>query len=156
MSIEEYNEELTKIKRFHSYLTEILDTGYMNDIEDMKKLTKLLDNISLESTTADFIDDNYDNNYDMDSEYDCMPFISNNKYKFSSESSSDVSSSDTEDEEDDKIKFNDKEQQKVNRFIASSNNDDIFQRCNNISVYKAKGFDYINIMKKFIKQSFIY
>jgi hypothetical protein len=158
MSIEEYNEELTKIKQFHTYLTSILDTGYMNEIEDLKSLTKQLDNINIISTNNQ---ENYNNQEDYDSDYDCIPFIRGNKYNTSSVSSSNnVSSSEasteTEDESHDEETNIDKEQEKVNRFINAGLNNDIFQLCGNISLYKANGFDYIDNMKKFIKESFIY
>jgi hypothetical protein len=156
MSIEEYNEELNKIKQFQLYLTKILDTGYMNEIEDLKSLTKQLDNINIETTTTDFIDDN-----EIDSDYDCIPFIPSNKDNLYSSSS--PSSSDSEDEEY-KLYSNlvspnlniDKEQEKINRFMTTCINNDIFQRCGNISLYRANGFEYIDKMKKFIKNSFIY
>ena len=154
MSIEEYNEELTKIKQFHAYLNSILDTGYMNEIEDLKSLTKQLDNINLVSTNsninADFIDENTDLNNE-ESDYDCIPFLNNND--LSSES---PSSSDTEDESNNYKPVNiNKEQDKINRFMTYDVND-IYQQCCNISLYKANGFDYIDNMKKFIKNSFIY
>ncbi len=173
MSIEEYNNELTRIKQFNTYLTNILEKGYMNELDDLKLLTKQIDNINLIDKTADFIDENIDNDYQdndyHDSDYDCIPFIPSSKYNFSSSSSSpssssSSSSSDTEDEEyrlvsklDSKRGSNiDKEKEKVNRFMITCTSNDIFQRCGNISLYKANGFDYIDEMKKFVKESFIY
>ncbi len=156
MSIEEYNEELTKIKHFHAYLTTILETGYMNEIEDLKSLTNQLDNINFVSSNnlnADFIDENMELNQN-DSDYDCIPFLHNNNLSSNSSSES-PSSSDTEDEifHNYKSPNIDKELEKINRFI---NTNDIYQQCGNISLYKANGFDYINNMKKFILDSFIY
>ncbi len=161
MSIEEYNEELTKIKKFHVYLTSILDSGYMNEIEDLKSLTNQINNINIStnnSMTADYNDNqDYDDN-NIDSDYDCIPFLPNKKNNLSSSntSSDDTSSSDTDDESAYKLQSNsNKEQEKINRFI-NSNINDIYQQCGNISLYKANGFDYIDDMKKFIKNSFIY
>ncbi len=157
MSIEEYNDELTKIKQFHTYLSKILDSGYMNELDDLKMLNNQLDNINIKSSTsADYIDENiteYDNNQ-LDSDYDCIPFIPSRNYTYSSDSISSSSSS-TEDEDIDYNSYNtiNKEQEKVNKFI---NNNDIYQRCGNISLYRANGFDYIDTMKKFIKKTFIY
>lgn len=158
MSIEEYNEELTKIKQFHAYLTSILDSGYMNEIEDLKSLTKQINNINISTNN---LTSNYNHDYDdnnIDSDYDCIPFLPSRKKKLSSSNntSSDDTSSDTEDETEYKLQSNsNKEQEKINRFI-NSNINDIYQQCGNISLYKANGFDYIDDMKKFIKKSFIY
>ncbi len=143
MSIEEYNDELNKIKLFHTYLSNILADGYTNEIDDLKKLNNQINNININSEyndNNDFIDEN-------ESDYDCIPFIRNtNKYQSSSSSSS---SSDTEDEDDNTKNIN-KEQLKVERFIKNSND------ISNISLYKMNGFEYINIMKNFINKTFIY
>ncbi len=174
MSIEEYNNELTKIKQFYTFLSNILETGYMNELDDLKLLTKQIDNINLINKTADFIDENSDNNdYNdyQDSDYDCIPFIPSSKYNLSSSSSSSSSSSPSSDTEDEEYRLVskqvskqvykqgsniDKEQEKINRFMTTCTSNDIFQRCGNISLYKANGFDYIDKMKKFVEQSFIY
>ncbi len=151
MSIEEYNEELNKIKQFHSYLGRILDNGYMNDIDDLKNLTSQINNISTSSNyekysdSADFIDEN-----DNDNDFNCITFIPRNNNTLSES----PSSSDTEDSEEDYKSPINKEQQKIDAFIKNSN--DIFLRSCNISLYKANGFDYINTMNKFIQNSFIY
>jgi hypothetical protein len=173
MSIEEYNNELTKIKQFHSFLTKILDDGYINDIDDLKKLTDQINNINMISNTyVDFIDDNQIENIDnqienqidnqIDSDYDCIPFIPS-KYNKKHSSSTSPSSSDTEEESEEESEDKssskykspiNKEQEKIERFIKNS--EDIFLRCSNISLYKVNGFDYIDNMKKFMNKTFIY
>jgi hypothetical protein len=59
MESHDFDEGLETIKAFHTFLTEIIDKGYNNDKDIIKKIVKHINN---------FIDDNTESNNNSDTE----------------------------------------------------------------------------------------
>ncbi len=152
-----YDEKLTTIKAFNSYLSSIINKGYNNDYETLLHIVKHINNFQ-----DDIIETGARNNIDTsfmeldDNMFNDEPIYYNNNSNLnfiSSSSSSSSSSEETnEDEEDDeklKQQHKEKELQKIKKFINES--DDLSK----IYLYK-KNNNYIKQLEKFMNNSLIY
>ncbi len=147
-SQEYYDNKLTTIKVFNSYLSNIINKGYNNDIDTLLLIVKNIDN---------FVDEQIEANKYYTLPKELLPseptFLDENESDNNISSNSDIMNSDTESEtesDEDIIKSQkDKELNKIKNFIENSNN------LSKVYIYK-KNNNYITKMKIFINESFKY
>ncbi len=152
-----YDDKLTTIKVFNTYLSSIIDKGYNNEIDILLLIVKHINN---------FIDEHIELNKTSILPKELIPdepmFVDDDIYKKSSssenimmlsvsESDSDAESeTDSETDSEDNIKsYKEKELNKIKKFIENS--DDLSK----IYIYMKKN-NKINKMKRFIKKSLEY
>ena len=170
-----YDENLTIIKAFQSYLSDVIDKGYNNDYKTLLYIVKHIKNLRDELIE----DNNYDNNHNYHNNMDYMDendddlgrynlsdtnspnhsvnnsrsnspnifqIMSQNNFDNNTETEDETEDEDKEDEE---IKQRrEKEYNKIHKFIDGSD-------LSNIYLYK-KNNNYIKNMESFIKKSYLY
>ncbi len=122
--IHDFDNKLATIKAFHTFLSEIIDKGYLNDI---KTISNIVDSIEMFYKTETF-DDNNDIN---------SLILTDNNIKTESESESDIDNTKH-------VIYNDDE--KVQQFMENYND------ISSILLYNKKP-KYINRMRRFINSS---
>lgn len=177
-SVEYYDEKLTIIKAFNTYLNNIIDKGYNNDIDILLSIVKHINNFTDEQVELnnksiflkpllcplmeplddiDMMRNDDDNDF-----YSCTAYDNDNKmgkkfdYSLSdSEDDSDKTKNETESETDSETDSEDEEEynkkknlDKIQKFI---NSDDLSK----IYFYK-KHYKNISKMRKFINDSLRY
>lgn len=166
-----YDDKLTAIKAFQSYLTDIIDKGYDNNYETLMFIVKHIKNLR-----DDLIEDNSTNDDNVYATYNLSdspnysqnnspnhspnhsrpnspnhspnnsPNIFFNKYP---DNSDNEDNEETEDEDEKEAELRkQKELNKLNKFIDGTD-------LSNIYLYK-KDNNYIKNMESFIKKSYLY
>jgi hypothetical protein len=143
--IYEFDSKLATIKAYHTFLTEIIDKGYLNDISTVDNIIYYI-NMFYKSTSL--------NEPDM-SEIDSLILTDNNysaNYSENHSTNHSVNHKDTTTEEesdnyDQPTVFNDEE--KIRLFMDNSND------LSSILLYNKKS-KYINRMRKFVNSCYEY
>jgi len=133
MNTFELDEDLETIKAFHTFLTDILEKGYNNNILIIKSIVKNINNYIKTMITSE-----------NDSQNDSQNNSDNNE----SQNNSDDNQSD-DDENEELIKLKEKIQLKINDFLSSPIN------LSKYYLYQ-KDKTYITKMNQYINKSFIY
>ncbi len=133
----EYDDKLTSIKLFNTFLSNIIDKGYNNNMSTLKLIVKHINNFIIETSNSSI---SVNNSSDSD-----------NSSKSSLSESSESSESSDSDSDNTFVEISQKERQlkKINDFIINSDN------LSKIALYK-KHNNLRNNMKQFIENSLIY
>lgn len=136
-----YDEKLTTIKAFHTYLGNIIDKGYNNDYDTLSYIVKKIEYSARNNIIEKYVNEENMFNYEY------------NLSSSSSSSSSSLSSNNTtEDEEENEEEIErlqkEKELQKIKKFFDGSDLSKVY-------LYK-KNNKFIKQMENFVKKSYLY